>query len=61
VLPIDDLKRQAELCLQLILPLKSHRWRSRDDDEVDATAQEKFARYEASFDGFTEADIVSNQ
>jgi len=61
VLAINDLKRQSELCLELILPLICHGGRSRDDNEVDTATEKQFTRNEPSLDGFAEADVVRNQ
>ena len=60
-LTIDNREAQAELGLQLVLPLQRHRRRCRDDDEVDAPAQEQLAQHEPGLDGLAQADIVGDQ
>ena len=60
-LAIDDLEGEAELGLQLVLPLKRHRRWGRHDNEVDAAAKQQLAQDEPSLDRLSEADVVCDQ
>ncbi len=60
-LPIDDLEGEAELGLELVLPLHRHGRRRRDDDEFDASPQQHLAHDKAGLDGLPEADVIGDQ
>ena len=60
-LAIDDVEGEAELALQLVLPLVRHGGRRRDDDQVDAASQQQLARDQARLDRLAEADVVGDQ
>jgi len=60
-LPIDDREGQPELGLELVLPLQRHRWRRRNDREVDTAPQQQLAQDQSGFDRLAEADIVGDQ
>lgn len=60
-LPVDDLEGQAELCLDLVLPLQGHRRRGGDEDEVDPPAEKKLPQYQPGLDGLAQADVVGDE
>ena len=53
--------RQPEARLQLVGPLPEHRRRCRDDDEIDALAQQELAQDQPALDRLAEPDIVGDQ
>ena len=61
VLAVDDGEVEAEFLRQFVLPLQQHRGRRRDDDHLDATAQEQLSNDETGFDRLAEADVVGDQ
>ena len=60
-LPVDDGEGQAELRLQLVLPLQGHGWRRGHQREVDAAAQQQLAQDQTGLDRLPQANIVGDQ
>ena len=60
-LAVDDVEGEAELGLELVLPLQRHRGRNGDQDEVDAAPQQQLAQDEAGLHGLAEPHIVGDQ
>ena len=60
-LPIECLEEQAEPSLELLAPLRHHRWRTDHDDVLHASAEEQFAGDEAGLDRLAEADVVGDE
>ena len=58
---VENGESETETGLQLILPLVQHRRRTRNDDPVDAAAQQQFARNEPGFDGLAKPDVVGDE
>ena len=61
VLAVDDGEVEAEFLRQLVLPLQQHRGRRRDDDHLNAAAQEQLSNDETGFHRLAEANIVGDQ
>jgi hypothetical protein len=61
VLSVDDCEVEAELLSQLVLPLQQHRSRRRDNDHLDAAAQEQLSNDQTGFHRLAETDIVGDQ
>ena len=60
-LAIDDVEGEAELALELVLPLHEHGGRRGDHDQVDAPPQQQLADDEPGLDGLAETDVVGDQ
>ena len=58
---VDDRERQAELGLQLVLPLQGHRGRRGYEHEVDPPAPQELADHQPRLDRLAQADIVGDQ
>ena len=61
VLAIDDGEVEAEFLRQLVLPLQQHRSWRRDNDHLNAAAQEQLSHDETGFHRLAEADVVGDQ
>ena len=61
VLAVDDGEVEAEFLRQLVLPLQQHRGRRRDDDHLNAAAQEQLSNDQTGFHRLAEADVVGDQ
>ena len=60
-LAIDNIEGKTELAFQFILPLHRHGGWGRDDDVINAPAQQKLAGDQPGLDRLAEADVVGDQ
>jgi hypothetical protein len=59
--PVDEIKVESKLGLHFPLPLLTERGRGQNQNAAHSTTDQKFSQNQASFDRFSEANIVGYQ